>query len=598
MFTGLTMATSSDIDEESYKEVIWIKKTDKPKCPCPVCNELFEVPQHGAKGLKGNYILNGMLEILQRKLRKESPLVETINCDICIKEDETLKAEFRCIDCAQNICKHCKRAHNSIKAVKSHKVIPITGDENVDSKMILDSMSQRSKFCPDHPEEQLKFYCKSCMVVLCMHCCVTTHSGHKCEELAKTAKSDINQIETLIKLYIEQENEFDMAIKQQSQHRKDELTKAEIVKTQIEASRKAHIDNVNRHYEDQTLKIQTHIKVLNSDIDKLELEKGIMMSTRNALNAQKQYGHPADIIQMRKDVAKKIQDLTKLLKQSKSEELNEHQTIMTFAEGKICKESSTYGIVKILPNMRSELLFDTDEVYNLNDVAISKNGWIVIAEGKNLHFHNSKTLQREYLGRDINCSRMCFSENGIFGITKDTNKIFLINKSQITQVKIPELATNNDCSIAKRTQANHIIVANNNGCISIVDYKKKSIVSSFKHEHITDWIATNSQDHIILSDWHGSIVYCIDAKGYNIFKYGQNHPTKYNLYHPAGVCVDKYNNIVIASYGSNSVHLINSSGHFIKEIVKVKNPKVVAIDNEGKLVLLTGEGKIHIIEYQ
>lgn len=44
------------------------------------------------------------------------------------------------------------------------------------------------KICPDHQEEDLRFFCLSCEVPICRDCKVVTHDGHKADLVANVAK--------------------------------------------------------------------------------------------------------------------------------------------------------------------------------------------------------------------------------------------------------------------------------------------------------------------------------------------------------------------------------------------------------------------------
>ena len=44
------------------------------------------------------------------------------------------------------------------------------------------------KMCPDHQEEDLRFFCLSCEVPICRDCKVVTHEGHEADLVANVAK--------------------------------------------------------------------------------------------------------------------------------------------------------------------------------------------------------------------------------------------------------------------------------------------------------------------------------------------------------------------------------------------------------------------------
>ncbi|CAH1780692.1 unnamed protein product [Owenia fusiformis] len=354
----------------------WIDQKGQEKCPCPVCTIEFEPPKDGAKGLKGNYILNNMLDALQKRLRRKCD-GDVQYCNICLNDDEKVKATSKCIDCDQYICKACTRAHSNIKALKDHKVIQITGDERKDTKALLQVIPKRMKFCASHADEQLKFYCIRCKEVLCRDCCITTHSGHNCENLIEHVKEDMKNIATLIQTSVQREEEVDIAVRDVNDYKESLQKDALDVETKITKNGQLQIALINEYYNEELGKLERlkseEFKKADAHINYLQMQNGITKSTRQLLDTQQQYGHPAEIINMRQEIAKKTEEW------SKPQMLNFDSKIgITFTDGISTNSYSSLTLGKVVSkrnNAKPEDLFSFGSDATLKSDASTPGGF-------------------------------------------------------------------------------------------------------------------------------------------------------------------------------------------------------------------------------
>ncbi|CAH1782165.1 unnamed protein product [Owenia fusiformis] len=628
---GISMASIGDQDEETYREVLtcpiclelltdpkvtpcmhticcgcldkWINQKGQEKCPCPVCTIEFDPPTGGAKGLKGNYILNDMLDTLRRRLKKESD--STIrHCDICLNEDEKVKATSKCIDCDQYICKACTKSHIYTKVLKDHKVIQLTGDDRKDTNALLEMIPKRMKFCAFHPDEQLKFYCRSCNEVLCRDCCITTHSGHKCENLNENVKQDMKNIGSLIQISLQREENVNAVIQEMNDYKEKIERNASDMKTKITKDRQAQHDLIDKYYNGEEAKVERFksegLKKVDAHINTLQMQNGITVSTRHLLDTQQQYGHPAEIINMRKEIMKKTEEW------SKPQELDfDSKFTLTYTHGTSVFLGLRFGQVASLKNIikgnvkiERDVAPFKDEKMELQDLTVLDNGDIVTAHHKDGINILDPTTHEQKLHVDMNCGSVASApDNHIAAVDGDSNTLKLLDSNGNIDTTMPSVDAYSTAISPEGT-----VVVFKDGKLSFINTKtktKEEKVLSVKDDGIIPSIAVNSRNEIIIAYNNDNSVEGISQNGKNLFKYqGQDQE---ELNNPWGTCIDPFDNIIVASNGNKLVHLLNPKGKFLRLLVTTKedqisNPTGVVVDKQGRLIV-GKRGKLYYISY-
>lgn len=152
---------------------------------CPTCNKRVEMPKEGIKKLPINYLLlhEMAMETVNLDLNK-------VSCDLCTSESN---ADDHCVDCLINLCNFCSEAHSRQKKTYNHKVITL---QEAQKQGICHS--HKSIFCLNHPTEEIKYFCITCLEVLCDNCSVIHNQSHKFDIITNIAEKQIKILETLI----------------------------------------------------------------------------------------------------------------------------------------------------------------------------------------------------------------------------------------------------------------------------------------------------------------------------------------------------------------------------------------------------------------
>ncbi|XP_067354181.1 tripartite motif-containing 46b isoform X4 [Channa argus] len=134
--------------------------------PCIQCNRDVEL---GEKGL-GDCLRNLTLERIVERYRHTVSLGSVaVMCQFC-KPPQALEATKGCADCRANFCNECFKLYHP------------WGTPRAQHEHILPTLNFRPKVltCPDHDQEKLQFYCRTCQRLLCPLCKLRrVHTGHK-----------------------------------------------------------------------------------------------------------------------------------------------------------------------------------------------------------------------------------------------------------------------------------------------------------------------------------------------------------------------------------------------------------------------------------
>ncbi len=140
------------------------------------------MPPNGVKSFLNDYTLLS---------KEDTPTPAT--CQQC---EDNNNAVAYCNTCS-HICNDCLTAHKRYKTFRSHEIVSHKGgDEESECTVQL----KKTYCCTVHPEESLKFYCKSCQMLVCVYCFVNNHNGHDIGSIDDKTRQGVEQtINDLVK---------------------------------------------------------------------------------------------------------------------------------------------------------------------------------------------------------------------------------------------------------------------------------------------------------------------------------------------------------------------------------------------------------------
>uniref|UniRef100_A0A665WY25 Tripartite motif containing 46b n=1 Tax=Echeneis naucrates TaxID=173247 RepID=A0A665WY25_ECHNA len=134
--------------------------------PCVPCGRDVELGEKGLTDCLRNLTLERIVERYRHTVSLGSVAVM---CQFC-KPPQALEATKGCADCRANFCNECFKLYHP------------WGTPRAQHEHILPTLNFRPKVltCPEHDQEKLQFYCRSCQRLLCPLCKLRRiHTGHK-----------------------------------------------------------------------------------------------------------------------------------------------------------------------------------------------------------------------------------------------------------------------------------------------------------------------------------------------------------------------------------------------------------------------------------
>uniref|UniRef100_A0A3B3ZAE2 Uncharacterized protein n=1 Tax=Periophthalmus magnuspinnatus TaxID=409849 RepID=A0A3B3ZAE2_9GOBI len=134
--------------------------------PCGTCRRDVELGERGLAECLRNLTLERIVERYRHTVSLGSVAVM---CQFC-KPPHALEATKGCADCKANFCNECFKLYHP------------WGTPRAQHEHILPTLNFRPKVltCPEHDQEKLQFYCRTCQRLLCPLCKLRrVHGGHK-----------------------------------------------------------------------------------------------------------------------------------------------------------------------------------------------------------------------------------------------------------------------------------------------------------------------------------------------------------------------------------------------------------------------------------
>ena len=157
-------------------------KAAEDELSCPVCLELFVGP-HVPKDLPGcDHIV---CKVCLKKMVKDLKAPARINCPECRHEITLPKGginSFKTNRKLRNLAEKHPRDLD-VTILESLTIYDVT--EPISAAAVsLQGAKPKVQMCPDHVEEQMHFYCRSCDKSACLACLILKHPGHNIEGVA------------------------------------------------------------------------------------------------------------------------------------------------------------------------------------------------------------------------------------------------------------------------------------------------------------------------------------------------------------------------------------------------------------------------------
>ncbi|ESO10825.1 hypothetical protein HELRODRAFT_97048 [Helobdella robusta] len=240
------------------------------------------------------------------------------------------------------------------------------------------------------------------------------------------------------------------------------------------------------------------------------------------------------------------------------------------------------------------------EINEVYDVAISQDGVVYVAEWLNQRIQIFDAIS--------GCSKVIIGQNQVqpWGITLISDGHIAVTDEKQRTVKIfnrqgavsrswkkqqfgwPRGITcskNKNIVLTDTQHGRHTVnVLNGEGKL-IVQFEGGGTGKIKDQFHWPRYVATDSQNKIIVSDGANHCVKIFDKQGRYLFKFGSQGSSDGLLKHPRGVCVDQADNILVADHDNDRVSIFNKDGNFVRHVLNIPKPRGLALNERGLLVV-------------
>ncbi|CAH1792988.1 unnamed protein product [Owenia fusiformis] len=578
------------------------KAKGNDRYPCPVCNEQLKIPKNGADAYGTNITIKSMVEILENQLTKGQNW--NVNCDICIQDGEAVPAMSRCVECAEHMCKPCNKAHRRSRGTQSHTIYDLTGDAEKDARAALDNYIKRNIECPKHPDQPLRFFCKQDKAVICRDCSITEHPGHNCQAIEKAAKGEERNIAALLGLATQRKEMLDKFIQAANDSIQSCERNTQAMLRDIDADHVAKRKQLDEHFDKLRNKAKAAAnekkKKIQANQDQFQLNKGITESTLLQLNNLRKYNHPVNVLNYSANVLKKLEEWSTM-----PEENVVPLDPYFYLPGSL--DTSSAGQVQhhCDPKISRKVhLPDKNQGINyIYSITRGYNNNIVVSHGdKGLATYTADSFTPQYKAQG-NFWDVCCIQSQYYAAADRNNKcIAVFDKKLEHQRNIGKFQ--DPRGLCETADGKLLVVDDDAKCVYLIDCNDGNVLASIGKGKLTSprYVTINHKGIMFVSDVSEHCVKRFTMQGEEApGAYGSMGAGKGQLNYPEGVCIDSQDNLIIADYNNQRIHMVDPNGTFIKYLLlaedDVKYPNCVAIDQQGDLIVGSAFGDLAIIKY-
>ncbi|XP_013421553.1 tripartite motif-containing protein 2-like [Lingula anatina] len=590
---------------------------------CPLCQKETNLPKDGVDGFLHNYFIDSLQDTVLTPTRKKK-------CGACAANGEDVEAVSKCLNCSEYLCNPCAKYHIRFKMSSNHKVYTFEQLRSGEHHQELQEF--QSVFCPVHKEEPIRYFCLKCQMPICRDCKVLTHDEHKCTSLdtaIETVKPKLaSMLEKLDDKISIQEN--DLTILQAVLRDHDTNTSC-VMKDISDHSR--HLQQQIQQQEKKLLQevqevSEAHKKNITLYLESCKVTSSSMKSTSDLVGSILSRGTPAEILILQQQVGDRLQEL---LLPSGGGDIPQHLSLQLQTNNDVDREvNKGKGLGTIQENRQ-----DIQGINSRGTLIVTRKAQIKdnphLVSQFNSNCSNPSSLvtctkpQQGYLVVDYDNNKVCrFSLDGQLLVqlskagSRSLGNPFGVAVLPDGTIVVSECGRNKlifmsqDFNLTKEvdmkgpdglyvTDSNTILVAQPNlKQVSIVNIHG-AIVGTIKHSSFQwPWYVTVlNNGNIVVSDMNAKAVFILSPTGSLLHIYTGSRQNQ--LCKPRGVCVDQYDNIIIADYNTNKIHIISIDGEFVQLLATgndgLQKPLGLTINHDGDLTVSQHGGMVKVFRY-
>ncbi|KAF5902024.1 tripartite motif-containing protein 45, partial [Clarias magur] len=221
---------------------------------CPACDSEVELPRAGVDGLTTDHL--ALDEVFMETLLLDKSAV----CDLC----GDAEAEQRCEVCSHNLCDFCSQAHRRQKRTSNHAIHSV-------EELKRQGRLSRPVLCSLHPDQELRLFCETCDLTICLECAATFHRGHRCNPMHEVVHRHGDRIRELVS----------RSLRPRLVHLEEAVRCVEVSQEALQSRAEAMASEIQAFAQAYMSAVETHCRSLLHSLEELRLQR------RNQLQLQK-----------------------------------------------------------------------------------------------------------------------------------------------------------------------------------------------------------------------------------------------------------------------------------------------------------------------
>ncbi|XP_078599312.1 tripartite motif-containing protein 2-like [Branchiostoma floridae x Branchiostoma japonicum] len=552
------------------------------KLACPTCRQDVVLPQNGVQGLKSNFLVGKLHDILQQQAKEDGEASEPREIDVtCTVCDKGNAAEFYCVECTDHMCQTCNGVHRRLKITRSHKVVTI---QELQSGQASTELPASETFrCEDHNELN-KFYCDTCHRVICLHCVVTAHKDHQYVELEEAAEREKAKIKGKLSTVQNTAGRHEKWIQQLQSVRDEWPSQVQRTEEQIAKQTQAIIEAAEKMKNDRISQLRAMNAAreaqLETAMEAAEVDLASVRSRIQHMDDVLEYGSPSEVL----SAAGELTEWTEQNADERPEMTKDFITLTVVPP--VCQVNVEQKVAKLMGGIRQTrvpILLKTvgkkgsgDTEFNWpTSLAVTTDGNIVVTDrdNKRLQFLDKDGSSKKI---DLSFYPLCVAvlTNGELLVTGDGHSIRVLDRHGRREERIIQVEGATDIKATTRGVAvdrfGRIIVTV--GTQTFVISPSGDIIRKFEEKgqsqqqsvlHVT----VNTSNQIIVSNMRNNNLEIYDPAGRHLFTAGSFGWGPGQLNYPAGVVTDSEDNMMVADSVNHRVSLFSEDGVFIRHVL-------------------------------
>ncbi|KAK3083662.1 hypothetical protein FSP39_000922 [Pinctada imbricata] len=499
-----------------------------------------------------------------------------VECGIC---KGNANISWFCKNCPTSLCDACATTHRKEKQFKSHTIV-----ERTYTVLRLFGPAKIAEQCEVHPEKDISSYCNDCDVPCCISCLVQNHQRHEIstiEDKYLDAEKRLNvyykQLDTDVRPTVDE-----MEDQAREDVKEDKFTVEKVI-NDINEFRKDFIQNFNRSCDDLITKVNQISKKSTEAFGGIEKSKKMIESLKKEIEGKIERGK-LDIIKYQPP---KLESLIPTIKRRKKVDISFEPSMKVL---EVIKES--VGEIKSKEIEREEMdrstMLISVHVQKLHSfrskigvasltTAGNNMAWVMAFGSPTMYLYNDKgtTVRSVTVEGGERINDMAITQSGEMIVTCTDMKVRRVSVSGKVSTMIDTAPF--DCygvcvtdkqeivvCMSDQGDKNHVAVYSSDGRGKLREIRGRD----GQGEHLITHpycVVQNGQDLCVVND--GSNVVCVDERDNVRWVYDGKQAKLGRSFDPCGICVDKYNNLLVTDGVNHCVHYIDREGGLIQVIL-------------------------------